>query len=162
MKFSLPSSISSPQDLRALLMEIRAFVKWSQQVKTKAQVSKSAAKAEPMTISETAAELIKQATSGEGSGDNSVDELIAWLENLDAHSPKVVITLAGLAPGSLRASLLEWCRKNLGPDVLLELRFNATILGGMVVQYGSHIYDWSFRRAILANRDKFPEILRNV
>jgi hypothetical protein len=32
----------------------------------------------------------------------------------------------------------------------------------MVVVHGSRIYDWSFRRQILATREKFPEVLRNV
>ena len=53
------------------------------------------------------------------------------------------------------------CRP-VAPDVLVNFQFNATILGGMVVRYGSHVYDWSFRRQILAKRDTFPEVLRRV
>jgi F0F1-type ATP synthase delta subunit len=50
----------------------------------------------------------------------------------------------------------------VAPNMLVDFKFNSTMLGGMVVQYGSHIYDWSFRQRILDARDKFPEVLRSV
>jgi hypothetical protein len=162
MKLSLPSNISSPQDLRALIMEIRAYARWSQQVATKMRIVAGVPKTEPMTVSEPAAILIRQAADNKEIDRKTLDELIVGLEEIEAKAPRVVITLAGLAPGSLRQLLVKWCRENLGPDVLVDLRFNATLLGGMVVQYGSHVHDWSFRRQILAGRSKFPEVLRHV
>jgi F0F1-type ATP synthase delta subunit len=91
-----------------------------------------------------------------------LDKLIETLEDYGTSAPIITITLAAPAPNSLKKTLIDWCRKNIAPNALIDFRFNATMLGGMVVQYGSRIYDWSFRRQILAARDKFPEILRNV
>ena len=70
--------------------------------------------------------------------------------------------MAGPAPAQLKQKIVEWCRKNIDGDILVDFRFNATLLGGMVVKWGSHVYDWSFKRQLMAARAKFPEVLRNV
>ena len=72
------------------------------------------------------------------------------------------ITLAAPAGAGLKRTLAEWCRQNIDENLLVHFDFNATLLGGMVVNYGSRIFDWSFRRRILEDRAKFPEVLRRV
>jgi F0F1-type ATP synthase delta subunit len=74
----------------------------------------------------------------------------------------MTITLAAPATTGIKKQLTAWCRDNVAPDVLVRFEFNQTLLGGMVVRFGSHIYDWSLRRQILDGRTKFPEVLRNV
>ena len=155
------SSLKSPQDLKALLMEVRRYARWFADAGIKARVA-GVKKVEPLALSETAAALIKEAAGKEPLNGKILEDLIAQLTELEETMPRIVVTLAAVPGNKLKGLIVEWCRKNIDPGLLVDFRFNATILGGMVVQYGSHVYDWSWRRQILANRATFPEVLRRV
>jgi hypothetical protein len=161
VKLNLQNSIYTPQDLRSLIMEIRRYSRWFAQTSIKNKVTNTTSN-EPLFISELGAALIHDMAASQPLTQKILDELIASLEELEKTVPKITITLAALPGNNLKKTITEWCRKNITADILVDFRFNATLLGGMVVQHGSHIYDWSFRRAILANRTKFPEVLRRV
>jgi hypothetical protein len=161
MKPKLHDSLSSRQDLKSAILEIRKYAHFFTQSSIKKQVVGNAAVEQP-PISAAAADLIKQWQADKPISQKSLDELVAALENFAASAPNITITLAAPAPGQLKKELVAWCRQNITPDVLVDFSFNSTILGGMVVRYGSHIFDWSFKRQILAARDKFPEVLRHV
>lgn len=161
MKFNSLDNISSPQDLKAIILEVRRYAKWFSQASVKNQVAGTKA-TEPLIISAAAAALINESANEKPVTTKSLDELIAGLEAMEAGSPRIVITLAA-APGvGLKKKLADWCRQNIASNILVDYRFNSTILGGMVVQYGSHVYDFSFRRQILAARGNFAEVLRRV
>lgn len=155
------STILTPQDLRALTMEIRLYARWFSQANIKNRVSGQAL-TEELVISDTAAKMIKQAAANKPVDNAVLDDLITALDELAATAPCITITLAAMPGNGLKKSLVQWCRTNIEPGILVDFRFNATILGGMVVQYGSHVYDWSFRRQIMANRANFPGVLRRV
>ena len=159
-KLNLQDSVSSPQDLKAIILDIRKYAHWFTQYAIKLRVSGSIA-IEPPAVSQVAASLINGLPKDE-QNQKGLDELIKSLEALEATSPHITITLAALPPNSLKRTLVAWCRENIEPNILVDFRFNSTLLGGMVIQYGSHIYDWSFRRQIMTARGSFPEVLRRV
>lgn len=161
MNLNLQNTVFTPQDLGALIAEIRSYSRWFAQASIKSQVT-GKAPVESLTISEAAGGLIREAAAGQPISQKMLEGLIVTLENIEKTSPRITITLAGIPGNALKKTLTDWCRKNVSPDILVDFRFNATILGGMVVQHGSRIHDWSFRRLILANRAKFPEVLRRV
>ena len=160
IQLNLPSDVISPEDLRSIALEVRQYAKWYSQysVKTKVTTAKSAP---PPPVSAVASNLIDEWANNHPS-QKTLDELIASLESLASDSPRVTITLAAPAPASLKTTLVEWCRQNIADNILVSFKYNSTLLGGMVVQHGSHVYDWSFRRQILAAAPKFPEVLRRV
>jgi hypothetical protein len=160
MKLQLPDDIISPQDLKSLTLEIRQYAGWYSQYSVKSRVT-NAKPSPPPSASVVATSLIKNWANNQPS-QKGLDDLISSLEALEADSPRVTITLAAAAPGSLKKTLVEWCRANVGDSILVTFKFNSTILGGLVVQHGSHVYDWSFRRQILAASQNFPEVLRRV
>jgi len=160
-KLNLQNSVSSRQDLKALILELRGLARWLSQASTKQRFSK-AALAEQPAVSAPAQDLINQWQAGKAIDQKSLEALIAELEAYEADAPSVGITLAAPAPRPLKNALVDWCRQNIGPDILVDFKFNSTMLGGMVISYGSHVFDWSFKRQILAARDKFPEVLRSV
>jgi len=163
MKLKLDESVSSSQDVRALGLEIRDYARWYGQNGIKARVGvRKRKQVESPPISPAAQDLIRAVASKGTLKRKDLDELIDELSYIEAKSPRITITLAAIAPGSLKKSLVNWCREHIAPNVLVDFRFNSTLLGGMVVQYGSHVYDWSFRRQILAGSAKFPEVLRRV
>ncbi|HZL07642.1 MAG TPA: F0F1 ATP synthase subunit delta [Candidatus Dormibacteraeota bacterium] len=161
MNLKLPASISSPQDLKAIMLEIRQYSRWFAHADVKKRVGGGAA-SEPPVISPAAASLVQELGSSKPLSQASLDGLAEALEVFAAKAPQITITLAAMPSDGLKKTLITWCRQHIAPDILVTFRFNSTLLGGMVVRYGSRVFDWSFRRQILAARGKFPEVLRHV
>ena len=161
MKLQLADELSSPQDLKAAIMDIRLYAKWFEQAVTRKKVSGSASDDAP-SILPPATDLIKQWHAHVQPSRDSFDSLITALDNYLARAPRIYIPLAAVPNTDLKKKLIAWCRQNINAGILVEFKLNSTMLGGLAVRHGSHTYDWSFRRQILAARNKFPEILRNV
>jgi hypothetical protein len=161
MKLNLQDSVASRQDLKALVLEIRKYAEWFSRTSVKMHFSADNSPAAP-ALSAAATSIIKAWDGDKPLTQKSLDDLIATLEDFENTAPHITITLGAAPPGEIKKLLVAWCRKNIDPGMLVDIRFNATLLGGMVVRYGSHVYDWSFRRQILAARETFPEILRRV
>ena len=90
------------------------------------------------------------------------DDLILELEAAKKTAPLITITLAAPATKDVKQALVSSCRSHIADDALVTFKFNSSLCGGMVLQHGSRVFDWSFRRQILANRTKFTEVLRSV
>jgi len=158
----LPNSVASPQDLASLLTEVRECAKWYAHETVKKKVSTKATRSASPALSPAATELLKQWGKKEPLNQKSLDALIELLEKYQDDAPLITITLAAPAGGGTKKTLVSWCRENIADNVLVTFQFNSTLLGGMVVRSGSHVFDWSFRRQVLAKRDTFPEVLRHV
>lgn len=160
-QLSLPDSISSPQDLLALTIEVRAYARWFSHntIKAKAQASRGS---QAPALSPVTVDVVRKWAGNELLTQQGIDDLIAALETFRDTAPTLTITLAAAPAGDVKRTLVAWCRENIAPNALVSFSFNATLLGGMVVRYGSRVFDWSFRREIIANRAKFTEVLRRV
>lgn len=157
MKLELPDTIASSQDLSEVIMEIKSYLTWLTHESVKKQAGSTTTSAMP-TISSTAQSLIQ----AHGTDKASLEALATNLEAAQKRAKVITITLAALPSGSVKSSLVGWCRREIAPDILVNFSFNRAILGGMVVRAGSRVFDWSFRRSILAASDNFPEVLRRV
>lgn len=157
----LPNNIFSVQDLTALILEIHEYSRWLSHNSIKKRVNADYT-SEPPILSPAAMDMIREASGKKELVQSDLDDLIHDLEKFKKSARTITITLAAPPTGDIKKSLVSWCRQNISPNILVSFQFNATLLGGMVVRSGSHIFDWSFRRQILASRDKFPEVLRNV
>jgi len=162
-KLKLDESISSLQDLKALILEVRNYSRWFSHNSIKKKVgAKSKRKSDEPVLTDAASAAIRSWSAKKPLSTDSLDELAATLEDYAKTAPQFAIVLAAPPAAGLKKTIVAWCRDNVAPHVLVNFQFNSTILGGMVVRSGSHVYDWSFRRQILANRAKFPEVLRRV
>lgn len=161
MSLRLPGSIASSQDLKFLIMEVHEYASWYAHESVKIKVNAKEGLPAP-TLSAAAIELLRDWKTDQQINTESLDLLIKTLEQYISKSPTLTITLAALPTSSLKTALVNWCRENIAPDILVSFKFNSGLLGGMVVQYGSHVFDWSFKRKILSNRGIFPEVLRSV
>lgn len=161
MGFQLPSSVSSAQDVSSLIREVHDYSTWFSHSLVKQRVGSKKLTDQP-ELSPAAVEVIRGWAGKAQLTQAKLDELIQLLEEFKTTAPTLTITLAAPPTGDIKKVLVEWCRKNVAPNVLVTFRFNSSLLGGMVVRYGSQIFDWSFRRKILANKDTFPEVLRRV
>jgi hypothetical protein len=161
MTLKIPDSITSPQELSVLTMNIRSYADWFQHESIKMQVNNGHVPEAP-GMDAASVELIHTWANGQQLDIPSIDRLINALEDFKNTAPILTITLAAPPTGETKAKLIKWCRENIDPQALISFKFNATLLGGMVIRFGSRVFDWSFKRQILADRYKFPEFLRNV
>ncbi len=160
MKLKLPANVASYQDLSQLLLELQHYRQWQTQAQVKQQVEASSGLAPE--LSDNAATIIDEWHNGKQPSVKTLDQLIDSVQELKDSSPTISITLAAPSGPKLKAQLASWCRDNLDPNALIDFSFDSTILGGMVVRWNSHIYDWSFRTKILSNKKRFTEVLRHV
>lgn len=161
MNVRLPETIASSQDLSSLILEIRGYSKWLTHESVKNKVTKGAIAPAPQ-MSEAAIMMLRSVSADKRLSSSGVDELLTTLEAYKQKAPSITLTLAGFPPQVLKNELVAWCRKNIDASVMVNFQVNSTLLGGMVVRYGSRVFDWSFRRALLANAAKFPETLSRV
>lgn len=157
----IPDSVSSPQDLTALLLEMREYARWFAHESIKKRAGAQHASEEP-AISPAASELVHDLKASKSLDRQGLDLVIETLEEYKKAAPSLTITLPAPPTNGLKTSLVAWCRENVAPNVLITFRFNTALLGGMIVQCGSRVFDWSFRRQLLAARANFPEVLRRV
>lgn len=162
MSLTLPNNVWSPEDLKELISDLKQYAQWLASYSIKQRVSSSSQPAEPPTLSPLAVNMLHDLRDRHALSQAGVDKLIADLEAVEVAAPRIHFTFAAAPSNGLKRDFVSWCRDNISHDALVSFSFNATILGGMVVRYGSHIFDWSFRRQILASRAKFPEVLRRV
>lgn len=161
MKLSLPNSVASQQDVTTLQREVQEYARWFAHEAVKKRMSVKHTSVPPQTTPGTS-QLIHEWGAKEALTSQRLDKLIHELESYGDKAQTITITLPAPPTNDIKATLVGWCRKNIASDILVTFQFNATILGGMVVRFGSHVYDWSFRRQILAARGTFPEVLRRV
>lgn len=161
MKFNLPASISSKQDLSSLLLELHEFECWFAHEAIKKAANTASSSNMPI-LSPAATELIQDFESKQLLNQESLAELIAKVKDYARAASQITITLAAPVTTSLKTTLVKWCRENISPNILVNFQFNSTLLGGMVVRCGSRIFDWSFSHQLIDARYKFPEVLRNV
>ncbi|MES2875980.1 MAG: F0F1 ATP synthase subunit delta [Patescibacteria group bacterium] len=161
MNLVIPDSVASAQDLSSVLNDVRTYAKWASRELIKQKVAGKSTGAQP-ELSKEAADVIRSWNGGKALTQTSIDGLVAALEAHKKTAPTITITLAAVPSGEVKNSLVAWCRKELAGNVLVSFRLNRNILGGMVVAYGSHIHDWSFRRKLMQPNKPFHEVLNHV
>lgn len=157
----LPDTVASPQDLLMVILEVRHYAKWYGHEAILQRISKKPGAPQPI-LSANARKIILDWNEIMEISNRSLSRLIVTLESYAKNTDTMTITLAAPAPSQMRQSIVRWCRQNISPAIFVSFQFNSILLGGMVVRYGSHIYDWSFRCQILTARANFPEVLRRV
>ncbi len=161
MKLTLPASVASAQDLSAVVNDVHTYAKWASRELIKQKVSGKSTGPQP-ELSSDASAIIRAWSGGKALTQTSIDGLVKALEEYKKTAPSITITLAAVPSGEVKTKLVAWCRKEIDQNVLVSFRLNRNILGGMVVAYGSHIHDWSFRRKLLEAPKSFHEVLARV
>lgn len=162
LQLQLPSDLYSPDQLTAIIMELRGLI--SEERDARVRVAKNGVVVPPAAIGRTSALLLGVLHNAgiTKSDPTALESLLARLETLRAKSPVAHITLADLPNRMLKRTLTEWFRQNIDPHVMLTFSVRADIGGGAIVQAGSHMYDFSFRKHIMGNRAKIGEIFDRV
>lgn len=147
----LPVDIYSPDSLSATLFELSTYVSNLRDAGVRA---KNGAKPEPPAALAHVLDLLD-------TDPTNLEKLEKLSKDLEAHllkAPVVRVTLAALPGNAMKRQITSWFRSQISSDVLLTFVARADIGGGIVVQAGSHVYDFSFKRLLVANKARLAEI----
>jgi F0F1-type ATP synthase delta subunit len=151
----LPADLYSPEQLGAVIMELRVYVGAlrDRQVRAKVKHTEVAAP-QASALLQSVMECAQTATTDKG----AVEDLQHQLETIRDQAPTAHLMMAALPNHDLKRKLTDWFREQVHPYALLTFAARADIGGGVILQAGSHIYDYSFRKQIQANRHRISEI----
>lgn len=158
----LPSSICTPTDLAALIFEIKEYSRWYEHEYIKRRAGAASPVSSQPVLSATTAEFLRTIAAGGTLQPAQIEAATVELEHRKRSAPTATITLAAPPTESVKKTLTAWCRKELSDEILVSFDFNRTLLGGMVVRYGSHVHDWSLKRQLLTAKTSFAEVLARV
>lgn len=160
-QFTIPGTITSEQEVMQLLQEVKLYGKWFSHEAILRRISGKKGTVPP-ALSDTTRQVINDWNDLFPITNRSLDSLMTTLEKIIRSADTVTMTLAAPATHEVKKSLTTWCRLNMSPNVFVSFQFNSTLLGGMVIRHGSHVYDWSLRRQLLASGQEFAKVLRHV
>jgi len=155
----LPVDLYSVDQLSAVILELREY---SSQLRDAAVREKSGHTAkEPPHVSALLLGVLHGAGIRQGNR-AELETLVKELETLRAKANVAHVTLAALPNRTFKRQLTVWFRAEVDPAMFLTFAMRSDIGGGVIVQAGSRLYDFSFRRALLANKQRIAELFGNV
>ncbi|HEX7259960.1 MAG TPA: hypothetical protein VF272_03445 [Candidatus Saccharimonadia bacterium] len=155
MKPNLPEEVYSVDQILAVSEELHSY-----SVYLAAQRVQGVA-GEPFILSSRAEAAVKRIPEDQRT-DAGIEAYRLQLEGLATTAPAVTLVLAAQAKAGLKQELVNWLRTNVHPDLLVNFRANPNIAGGIVIRTINHVYDCSFRQALLAHPEKFTKALDRV
>lgn len=158
MKFELPAAVYSPQLLESVIYDVQYYLDWTRQNDIRKQMG-VAVKEEPNHSAETVL-VIEAWLNGKPATLEALEELLDYLKGLKL--PEVHITLAALPNRNQRETLVKWFRNNAKSQLLLSFVADRNLGGGIVIRTPNRIFDYTWKRQLVENRDKIAEITRRV
>jgi len=155
----MPAAIETPEQLRAVEVELERYIGWLRESRVQQKVGAGAKLQEPK-LSRESVDVIAAAGGGKEVPVTGLDKLLAALRRWQP--PVLHLILADIASPAVQTKLAEWVRANGHPQALIQLSADRTIGGGVVIRTPNHLYDYSFRTRILANRDKLQKVIAGV
>ncbi len=151
----LPIDVYSPDQSSGLLLALHEYIAAVHEAAIQAKVKNQA-----MPRPEMSAAVESLAT---GSGVDitdlaALDELYKTLEASLEKAPTMHLTLSAIPGRTFKRQMTVWFRTQIHPMALLTFSARSDIGGGIVLQAGSHLYDYSFRQRILANPKRIGEL----
>jgi F0F1-type ATP synthase delta subunit len=162
MTFNLTPWLNSPMRLGQVIAELQDYALWYAHNKIQRQFDDVKPSADTPKLSVQSLALLAQIQKEQPVKGESFDEILVRLTQISQTAPVVTVTLAAIPSEGLKQAIVQWLRDHIDPNVLVAFQLNSALLGGLVVRLGSHIYDWSFRRQIVEQKNRFAEVLNRV
>ena len=161
MEPELPDSLYAPEQLQACIFEMERLVAWRHSQDVKEKTGNKVQAAPDFAFS---TELVGLLGEPEGVARWSIAQLHLWHSQLQAwlEQPVTHLTFAAPPPAATKLAMVTWFRTEISPTALLKFGVNRNILGGLVIRTRDRIFDLSFRRRLLENQDKIPEIFKRA
>lgn len=147
MAYRLSNSLSTPQQVEALLSEVQKLKpavlatsqKWPTNVQEFAQTNALAS----LTLASQA-------------------KLVNYLKELLTSGPQFSLVVASMPNGEELAELTGWFRSHIHPQAMLHIAQNSDLLAGCILRTDEAVYDLSLRSSLFANSDKLVERLQHA
>jgi F0F1-type ATP synthase delta subunit len=153
MKPKLPDSLYSVDQVLAVAEELHQYGR---------QVAGRGSKVDTKELSPAAADLLATLPAGQRDESPAIEELREGLEELAATAAVITLVLAASPSAQLKQELTSWLRTNVRPRLLVNFHVDPEIAGGIVIRSTNHIFDNSFRSALIANQAQFTKVLGRV
>ena len=155
----LPVDLYSPEQLGAIIIELRSHSGGLRDAAVRARATKQ--EAAPIHTSALLMAAYREAGVSPTDQPNT-EKLLKQLEAIRDRAPAVHLMMAALPNRDFKRKLVEWFRAEIHPYALLTFATRADIGGGIIIQAGSHIYNYSFREQILSHKNRISEIYHSV
>lgn len=158
---NLPIELYSPDQLSAIMLELFTYTGNLRDTMVRAKTAHRKGTPKAPEISAMLLGVLHLADVAADDLDKT-EKLLKELEHIRAHAPVIRITLAGLPNRELKQQLTVWFREQIHPSALLTFSVRSDIGGGIVLQAGSHIYDFSFKKQLLGKKQRIGEIFTSL
>lgn len=155
MNVHIPLDVYSPDQLSTLLAELQTYRSQLRDLAVRAKATKSK-QTETLEKSEVLANFLRN--SGAQDDDEELENLQHELQTTLKNAPVMHVTLSAPAGLTLKRQLTVWFRTQIHEHSLLTFTARSDIGGGIMLQAGSHFYDYSFKDHIIANKARLTEI----
>lgn len=145
----LPNELYSPDLINLAIIELDRYASKVRDAETRKEIP-------PQPPSGLARVFATMAVSP--SSPEDLDMLKSQLKNFLEKSQVVNIILSSIPSTSVKYQLTTWFRQQINPNLLINFSARADIGGGIIVQIGSRIYDFSFKSSLIANKAKIAEL----
>ncbi len=157
----LPIDLYSTDQLGAAMLELHDHVSALRNSSVKAKAAGNKARPDAPHVSALLLGIFHGA--GVAPDDRVASEaLLHALELVRNKAPIAHVTLPALPNRTLKRQLTVWFRAEIHPHTFLTFATRSDIGGGLILQIGSHTYDFSFRQQLLGNKHRIAEIYNSV
>lgn len=157
----LPETIYSVAQLEAYVFELNSYIAWLDAQHVKQKVGVKSGGGEP-TLSQELVDLVMSQSGGSATSIEQLNTVKAVFSQCLERSPRVTVTLAAIPGPAVKKKLVSWFRHEGGENILIDFTANRNLLGGIMVRTKNRIFDYSFRKRIIDNRARLPEVLKRV
>jgi hypothetical protein len=152
----LPLDVYGPDQTSLLLFELRSYTNAVHQASIKARVAGQ--QSTPLPAPSALLTSLLNVCEIDPTDLAALDTLYKQLETELKKAPVMHVTLTAIPGRTLKRQLTVWFRTQIHPLSLLTFTARRDIGGGIILQAGSHLYDHSFRKHILANPKRIGEL----
>lgn len=157
----LPDSVYAPEQLKSCALELEKLMAWRQRQDVKAKTGVPQDAGLDFQVSDLLQEWLGKAEMIARANVEQMEQchhqLMVWLKQPVTH-----VTFPTPAPSSTKKAVVKWFRAEISPNALVKFSVNRNVVGGMVVRTPGKIFDFSFRRQLLRNKDRIPAILQGL
>lgn len=161
MSVKLPADVYSPDQVGIALWELGKLIGQLRDRKTRAAVVTEKEPARELHVSAFLLSVLEAAGAKEDDI-KALEKLETGLQGIRARAPVAHVLLSALPSRPLKRELVEWCRTNLHPELLVTFATRGDMGGGFILRIGSKQYDFTYRARLLENKHRLIEIFDNV
>lgn len=154
----MPIDLYSADQLSAVIIELRNYIGDLHDHNVRKKLNKNHTEEPPKTSA-----LLLGVFNSVGVKHEDLDaaeKTLKILQEVRKTSPVVHITLPDTPSRTLKRQFTVWFRTQINPTTLLSFALRTDMGGGVIVQAGSHIYDFSLKKKVINNRKQIYEIYK--